>query len=375
MRPFARFLEKLAKVTPSWIRGRWGQFRRWRLSARRVTLIKLLSVIGYAISFDRYGTITLPARVLIPHGLGGPSAFIGKKFVSIKRLHVRDADSGLSTARARLLEFQPLPTSFIQSALLPDGNERISRLPWLRFFRETHRLCDCPSSGHRPCLIVPFTQGYYHELLEVLPTLVSNRSNWCIRLCLGRETVNSSLFSFFESAVGVAEVRVARQRLLFGHLYKWPSVYPTQKQMSLARGVFEHHMEDRIDGLVLLIKRRPSQNGRNVLNEEELYMELTRRFTNVKEVYCEDLSIEDQVKLFSCADLVVSPHGAGLANLFAASSGCRLIELLPDSDIRWHYFRIAVLLSIRSIHIICKTTSEGLILDPSNLRKALDKIC
>lgn len=369
-----QLLDRIASIAPSRVRRVWGELRKWRLTAQRSFIVRSLRFFGYAISFDRYGTIVSPHRIFLPYGLGGPSAFLGKTFVSSKRLRSRETAFALRKARARLLENQETPLSFLQSALLQDGNEKISKLPRLLWYKETHRLCECPSSEHRPLLLVPFSHGYYHEIIEVLSALVSNRSNWCLRLCLDTESKNTHLFSLFKSELGVAVTSTVGRKLVLGHTYRWPDVYPTRDQLTLVRDLFRRHMEARINGFVLLIKRKPSANGRHVINQEMLSRELRRRFATVEEVYLEDLKVEEQVRLFSVADLIVSPHGAGLANLFAASPGCSLIELMPDSDVRWHYFRAAEHLSISSIHIICSTKRGGLFVETNDFCRALDKI-
>ena len=99
------------------------------------------------------------------------------------------------------------------------------------------------------------------------------------------------------------------------------------------------------------------------MNEDAVEQELRRRNYKLRSVYLE----------FSSADLVVAPTGAGLAHLFAVTDNCFARELIGDTDIRGHLNRIAEILSIPSLHIICGTVAcRGLLVDVDNLRLALD---
>jgi hypothetical protein len=58
---------------------------------------------------------------------------------------------------------------------------------------------------------------------------------------------------------------------------------------------------------------RQRANGRSVVNYLELKEFLEEREISV--VYCEDLSLREQVELFRTADGIIAPHGAGLTNM------------------------------------------------------------
>ncbi len=69
-----------------------------------------------------------------------------------------------------------------------------------------------------------------------------------------------------------------------------------------------------------------SRAGRRVVNNEKEVVEvlLDRGFQIVK---CEDLSFEEQVRVFYNAEIVVAPHGAGLTNILFAKDGAKILEL------------------------------------------------
>ena len=56
----------------------------------------------------------------------------------------------------------------------------------------------------------------------------------------------------------------------------------------------------------------------------------------------EEMSVEAQIRLFANAEWVVAPHGAGLSNLVYAPPGCRVIELMPECEMRPFFWQIGV---------------------------------
>jgi capsular polysaccharide biosynthesis protein len=76
----------------------------------------------------------------------------------------------------------------------------------------------------------------------------------------------------------------------------------------------------------IYISRRDSRK-RTLANETELEAMLTDQGFDV--VSLGGLAFEDQVRLFRNAELIVSPHGAGLANVIFCRPGTRLLELMP----------------------------------------------
>jgi capsular polysaccharide biosynthesis protein len=53
------------------------------------------------------------------------------------------------------------------------------------------------------------------------------------------------------------------------------------------------------------------------------------------------MSVAEQIRTFAGASVIVSPHGAALANLVFASPGCTVIELFPPGCVLPDYWRLA----------------------------------
>lgn len=76
--------------------------------------------------------------------------------------------------------------------------------------------------------------------------------------------------------------------------------------------------------LRIYIKRKSSR-VRNVVGEDILLSRLKN--LNFESISFEDYSIEDQAKLVSRCEALVSIHGAGLTNMMFAPKGCLVVEL------------------------------------------------
>ncbi len=78
---------------------------------------------------------------------------------------------------------------------------------------------------------------------------------------------------------------------------------------------------------MLYITRRLATR-RRIVNEDALIAMLTA--AGVSCVECEKLSFAGQAAMFSRAQVVIAPHGAGLVNLLFAPLGGRLLEIHPE---------------------------------------------
>jgi len=126
----------------------------------------------------------------------------------------------------------------------------------------------------------------------------------------------------------------------------------------------------------LYISRQNSQ-GRAIKNYDDILPVLNRH--NFKSVFCEKLSVEEQILMFNEADVVVAPHGAGLTNIIWGSK-LQVIEIFNDV-IQPPYYVISHMLG----HKYNALSGEGtgnqkkkrhrdIILNPDNLESVLNDI-
>jgi len=85
--------------------------------------------------------------------------------------------------------------------------------------------------------------------------------------------------------------------------------------------------EGRQTGRRLYVNRRDTKI-RRVLNEEQLESALTAR--GFMSISASDYDFQDKMDLYRSADIVVAPHGAGLANIAFCPPGTQVVEIHGD---------------------------------------------
>ena len=127
-------------------------------------------------------------------------------------------------------------------------------------------------------------------------------------------------------------------KLIFlSFLTRWPVTYlPSPYLEKLRTEVLPPRPRKKKNRIYISrIKCVSAAKKRHILNEEELFNELSK--IGFEKYILEDISIADKVELFYDAEIVVSPHGAGMAHIMF-SEKIKVIDLLPSSSNCSPYF-------------------------------------
>ena len=121
----------------------------------------------------------------------------------------------------------------------------------------------------------------------------------------------------------------------------------------------------------VLISRQLSTR-RRCLNEDQLLAALAPYGF---ERHClEDLSVIQQLRLFSESALLVGAHGAGFSNLVACAPQAAVVELMPRPGAFSHYYVMADVLGIRHGHLLascCDVQTDDFMIAPADLMDLL----
>lgn len=116
---------------------------------------------------------------------------------------------------------------------------------------------------------------------------------------------------------------------------------------------------------------RQGASARPLMNEAELIAVLRR--AGVVPVAMEALTLAHQVALAGAADLIVAPHGAGLANLAFARPGTRVVELLPATAPNWCYRHLAAAVAAPYDCVLGRTVgADSWIVSPTHVLSAIE---
>lgn len=145
------------------------------------------------------------------------------------------------------------------------------------------------------------------------------------------------------------------------------------------RDLFFYKLKDytphKIPSKHVYISRRNCK-VRKVLNEKSLKQVLSAY--GFKEYILEELSLLDQVCLFSSSNIVISPHGAGLSNLVFCNPGTIVLELFPNIDrIEPVYWYLSNILKLNYYYMLSENTpneDENLIINEYKVNSFLNDV-
>lgn len=112
---------------------------------------------------------------------------------------------------------------------------------------------------------------------------------------------------------------------------------------------------------------RDDAQSRRVLNEEELTRELAKH--GFERYVLSELAVKDQVELFTNAETIVAPHGAGLVNMIFATD-CDIIELSPP-PLRPTFFMLSETLGLNHTYHPCESHGRHMYVNVAELREDL----
>ena len=216
-------------------------------------------------------------------------------------------------------------------------------------------------------VVVCHPATYYHWLLEVLPNLLFAMSKFPGVKIVVPENCPGYVMDGLATIVGPeaadriiacsSPVRVAT--LVMPQYHTLPEFTSPQVIGLLRSEVKSKVVREEPSGAgsvpggkKFYISRRKSRR-RRLVGEELLEGRLLERGFTV--LHCDELSFEEQIRIFHEAETVVATHGAGLSNLVWSEAPCRVIEIFPKNYILDCFAWLSFSLGFDYRYLICKT--------------------
>jgi hypothetical protein len=233
-----------------------------------------------------------------------------------------------------------------------------------------------------------WSKGYFHWLTDALTRLfvVRDRLDQLTLLLptefATRDFVKSSLNVFGVKRVEfIRPNEVVKCRRLLMPTHTAPSGQFRDEVIQGVRTTLLNALGESHQGGERLYISRRLAGRRRIANETELTPVLEK--FGFETVCAEELSFEQQVKLFSRARYLVSNHGAGLTNMLFMRDGGAVLELRHVSDyINNCYFILASALKLDYYYQLCQAEGNSadahtadLIVDPKELETNLTRLC
>jgi hypothetical protein len=317
-----------------------GRWRRTKAPRRQVKIAQLATDHPQEISLQTWGKAeVLPEFEYECHSSGNrelrvltkkfvPPAFVaelknGQSFgrhccvIGPARKAVRE--TGFNLDSTVLIERQPISRLRLQYWRKRWEGDVTSR-PWLPPKQHV--------SGRVAVLNTRFSHNFYHWMIDILPRLAALR-----RLGVEADYYLIDCLSPFQQSV-LASLGIASRQLIQPHcrllLEADELIVPSLPTPACIRELGRMLAEGL--GVVgrgsrrIYISRRKT-GTRTIQNEDEL--ERLLESFGFETHYMETYPLAKQGQILADAEIVVAPHGAGLANLLFARPGAQVIEIVP----------------------------------------------
>jgi len=221
-------------------------------------------------------------------------------------------------------------------------------------------------------LILYFSWGYYHWVCDVLPRLYKvidclpsntrfiipkNPSTWILR-SLALIGIPEDRCYQFDGKVPISPETLyfASPVAMTGDHYPEALTWVRDEILSRSATTWPP-----IPTLRLYVSRSAAM-GRRLVNEESLMKVL--RPLGFQLIRNEQLTLDEQIKLFSKAEWIVGPYGGGLTNMIYAPTGAKIIEIFEPSVLRRCYRQMSYALKHKH-YVIVGTNRENLESEPN----------
>jgi hypothetical protein len=279
-----------------------------------------------------------------------------------------------------------LPESFAFSANMQEWKRRSV----LKFFFNNRVLRRWRSIDYDVLWITDdWSNGYFHWLTDVLTRLyvMRERLDELVLLLPGSyqslDFIHASLKAFGVKAVEfIGKNEALRCRRLFLPTHTAPSGHYNEEIIRGVRGLLLQALgevggAEAEAGERIYISRGRSRK-RKIGNEEEV-IQLLGEY-GFQTLYAEDLSFEQQVKIFSRSRYLISNHGAGLTNMLFMPRGSSVLELRHHTDaINNCYFTLSSALELNYFYQKCQADNShqdphlaNLVVDLARMKVNLD---
>jgi hypothetical protein len=191
--------------------------------------------------------------------------------------------------------------------------------------------------------------GYYHWLCDVLPRfyLVLNDLPLDTKIIIPHNARSWQIRSL--ELIGISRERMVEFPLdriwKFEELYFAPPVAMTGDHLHEATQWVSQTMIENLgihgvpDNNKRIYISRGQAATRRIVNEPSLVEYLKKNDFEI--VINEELTFDDQIRLFYSASHIVAPHGAGLSNLLFSQAGKQVLEIFEKGTLRRCYWTLA----------------------------------
>lgn len=243
---------------------------------------------------------------------------------------------------------------------------RLNRFHYYKHFIKKYLVNDLERvSGLFVFVVDIWSFGYFHWMVEILPRLIAIYPELKERKVILPKSYEA--FTFVNEVFELLEIRPFFLETAKTYQFNdvlFPSHFSgtgnfNDEAIKNTRHLFKSKCinAEAKSNKRLYISRSKAER-RRLFNEEDL-TEILNYF-NFERVFTEDLSITEQIILFSQANILLSNHGAGLTNMLFMEAYGNVIELRSRKDaVNNCYFSLASALNLNYFYLLCDPTDSS----------------
>jgi len=212
-------------------------------------------------------------------------------------------------------------------------------------------------------VIEPGNSGYFHWVTETVPRLLASGERFKASSVL--LPVHYKAYRYMQESLvllGFNTLYIPEERFALIKANYFITPFATagnynDEIINKTRVAFTHGQLNKQPHRLIYISRTKSDK-RKITNEEELLPIL--HSYGFETVYCETLTLKEQVELFFETKVLIGNHGAGLTNMLFMQKKTAVLELRYAGDANNNcYFSLASALSIHYFYQSCKPITKN----------------
>ena len=207
--------------------------------------------------------------------------------------------------------------------------------------------------------------NYFHWLFDVLHRLIMIRDSSVDfdRVVINRGKYYNEEYCKYQDEslelLGVTKdnlieckpaTHIQANKLIVSSLAGHTAHVPKNVCLTLRKEFLEKGGIQKQEGDERIFISREDASHRKLLNEDEVFTTLEKY--GFKLVKLSELSFVEKIQLFHSAEVIISPHGAGLANLTFCNPDTKIIELFPPTYLIPCFYIISTHLDLDYYYVI-----------------------
>ncbi len=223
------------------------------------------------------------------------------------------------------------------------------------------------------------SDGYYHWLFDTLPRIEILRRSGIPLDSIDKFIVNSYSLPFQQETLATLGIpatkiieschypHVKASRLVVPSLPGYVGNMPDWACKFLKQEFLPDRIVERSHKSERLYISRDMAKGRKIVNSHEVTNFLSK--LGFKCVVLESLSIAETALLFSAAEVVLAPHGAGLSNLVFCQPGTKVIEIFSPNYVNVLYWSLSNEMNLEYYYLLGEGKRPSEYFDPNKVRE------